>query len=443
MLKKIRRFFLYAIIAFGLLLAIFLIYFKLSVTISPPVPDDLSFLDISREKIEDNFYTIGRNKLKKNNSGLWELYVEGSAFERGVIIGKLTKELIKKQEVCFIDQIEKLIPSKYYLYFLKYFIAWFNRDIDKYINKEYKLEILGVSFSASDEYDYIGTKYHRILNYHAAHDIGHALQDMNMVGCTSFSVWNQQSVDSSLIIGRNFDFYVGDKFAEDKIICFYNPEKGYKFMMVSWGGMIGAVSGMNEKGLTVTINASRSDLPDGAKTPISLVTREILQYAKNIREADSIAGKHEIFVSEAIMIGSLEDNRTAIIEKSPSKTGLFSSNTDFIICSNHFQSDIFSNDKMNQTNIAESSSMYRYKRVLELINNTQKIDVRKAAEILRDRKGLNGKDIGMGNEKSINQLIAHHSIIFKPAKLLVWVSTAPFQLGKYVEIGRASCRERV
>jgi isopenicillin-N N-acyltransferase-like protein len=45
---------------------------------------------------------------------------------------------------------------------------------------------------------------------------------------------------------------------------------------------------------------------------------------------------------------------------------------------------------------------------------------------------LNGEDIGMGNEKAINQLIAHHSIVFEPKKLLVWVSTSPWQLGEYV-----------
>jgi hypothetical protein len=60
------------------------------------------------------------------------------------------------------------------------------------------------------------------------------------------------------------------------------------------------------------------------------------------------------------------------------------------------------------------------------------MDFRGMAFILRDQQGLDGMDIGMGNEKAMNQLIAHHSIIFMPEKLLVWVSTTPWQIGPYV-----------
>ncbi len=36
------------------------------------------------------------------------------------------------------------------------------------------------------------------------------------------------------------------------------------------------------------------------------------------------------------------------------------------------------------------------------------------ATILRDRKGVKGAELGMGNELALNQLQAHHGIIFKP-----------------------------
>ena len=420
---------------FGVLFLLFVIAavaFKFIVTIDEPLPKDTKATKLDRIKLDGSLHKCGKSMLRKSSSGLWELYTEGGAFERGVETGKLTAELIDYQERAFVAQIKKMIPSQTFLHFLRYFIAWFNRDIDEHVTNEYQLEIFGISMSASKEFEFIGDNYQRILNYHAAHDIGHALQDMNIVGCTSFSVWGDKSSDKTLLAGRNFDFYVGDDFAKNKIVCFVNPEFGLKFMMITWGGMIGAVSGMNEQGLTVTINAAKSDLPTSAATPISLVAREILQYAKNIDEAVKIAKKRVTFVSEAIMIASANDGFAAVIEKTPYKTGLFETKDTQIECSNHYQCDKFAEDKSNLENIRNSSSEYRAKRMKQLLGGFDTVDFTAAAAILRDTKGLNGADIGLGNEKSINQLISHHSVIFKPAAKLVWVSTKPFQIGKYV-----------
>ena len=70
---------------------------------------------------------------------------KGAPFERGVVNGKLTKELVQLQENYFNEQIRKMVPSTFYLHFLKYFVGWFNRNLDKNITEEYKEEIYGVS----------------------------------------------------------------------------------------------------------------------------------------------------------------------------------------------------------------------------------------------------------------------------------------------------------
>jgi len=398
----------------------------------PPEISDLSPLKEKRIKLDENFYGIKNNRLRKSESGLYELYVEGNPFERGVYNGKLTSELGKKQEDAFVEEIRKMIPSESFLNFLKYMTAWFNRNMDEYVPEEYLKEIYGVSESASEDYLFIGDNYERILNYHAAHDIGHALQNLAQVGCTSFSCNHEKSKDGKLIIGRNFDFYVGDKFAEDKIVTFYKPDKGYKFVEITWGGFIGTVSGMNEQGLTLTLNAAKSEIPLSSADPISLIAREILQYGSNINEAFEIAKKRKAFVSEAIMIGSANDDATAIIEKTPSDWALFYPKSDVVIGPNHFQSDKLKNTELNIENIRESSSMYRFKRMTELISRYDKVGCLEAANILRNKRGLHDANIGMGNEKNICQLISHHSIIFKPAERKFWISTNPYQLGKYV-----------
>ena len=258
------------------------------------------------------------------------------------------------------------------------------------------------------------------------------MQDYMLVGCSSFGVWGREAEDSSLLIGRNFDFYVGDAFAEHKLVSFYRPEEGYRFASVGWAGMIGVLSGMNETGLTVTINAAKSTVPLSAATPISILAREILQYASTIDEAYAIALKSKTFVAESILVGSAKDGEAAIIEKAPDKMALFRSGEERIVCTNHYQSEVFRTDPRNAENIAVSDSPYRFRRLQELISQNVPLDAEKAAGILRNYRGLNGENIGLANEKALNQFIAHHSVIFQPERRLMWVSTAPWQLGKYV-----------
>ena len=385
-------------------------------------------------KINDSTFIAGNNFFLKNKQGLWELYVEGNPLQIGEITGSLTQKQLQSQEAYIFNMVEDIIPSKFQQFLLRKFLAWYNRQMYQHIPEEYKTEIYGLSQYSSLNFSEIGEPYLRILYLHGAHDIGHAMQDLMLVGCSSFAVWGDKTVDNDLLIGRNFDFYAGDDFAKEKIISFVNPSKGHKFMSVTWGGMIGVVSGMNEQGLTVTINAGKSKIPLVAKTPISIVTREILQYASTIDEAIAIAKKREVFVSEAIFIGSAKDKKAIVIEVSPDNFGVYEvENTNKLICSNHFQSEEYQNDERNIKWIEESHSMYRFERMQELISEKEKIDVKDAVSILRNKKGLGNKEIGFGNEKALNQLLAHHGIVFKPESKKVWVSSNPYQLGEFVE----------
>lgn len=433
-MRKLRKITLRTLLVITILLAGLGIYFAFAIRIEVPEIKNDTTLNWKRETISKEFYKVNQNWLKHSESGLWELYVEGDAYERGFANGMLTKELHEFQEDAFIKQIQILEPDLTYLNYLKFFVGYFNRHLPDHITEEYKEEILGISKFASDKYDFIAPKYHRILNYHGAHDIGHALQDKNMtVGCTSFSVWDKKSADGKLLVGRNFDFYSGDDFAKNKIVQFTNPTTGYKFATVTWSGFIGACSGMNDHGITVTINAAKSSIPTDVATPIALLAREILQYAKNIDEAIAIAKKRKVFVSESILIGSSSDNKTISIEKSPEKMDVYEvENTNQIICPNHYQGKEYVNDLSNLNNQIESSSLYRSIRLRQLLGDTDTLNYVGAATILRDQKGLNDKNIGLTNEKSLNQLLAHHAVIFKPQDKLMWVSANPFQCGEFV-----------
>ena len=70
--------------------------------------------------------------------------------------------------------------------------------------------------------------------------------------------------------------------------------------------------------------------------------------------------------------------------------------------------------------------------MVELFNKNPKINPKIGSEILRNKEGLNDLPLGYGNEKALNQMLAHHGIIFKPEQKLVWVSANPYQMGEFV-----------
>ncbi len=407
--------------------------------LTPPEISDKSALDYKVEVVDSVTTKCHNSWLHKDKNGIYEMYLEGSPFEMGVTNGKLTKKLAEEQEVAFFDFIKTLVPSDAMLNYLRYFITVFNRNLDESIPLDLRKEIYGLSLFASDDYDFVGDKYHRILNYHAAHDIGHTIQNMNLVNCTAFGVKGALTKDSSLLVGRNLDFSAGDEFARKKIVVFCNPDEGYKFAYISWGGMIGVLSGMNEYGLTITLNSAKSDIPFSAKTPVSIVAHMVLQHAKNIQEAYDIIKGQETFVSESFMVSSALDNKAVVIEKSLDKTAMYDPDKDKIVLTNHFQSDELKDTKLNQESIQEGCSLYRLQRCHELIDQASAIDYKKVIDILRDKNGKGDKSIGIGNEMALNQLICHHSVVFKPSKRIMWVSEFPYQENGFLAYDLNAC----
>ena len=451
-------------------------------------------------QVNDSLRRWGSSSLRIDPDGLYEMRVCGGPFERGEAIGKLGEDLLYQQEKAFADKLFEMVPSSRYRAFLHYFITIFNRRMGASVPLEYRQEIKAMSASCTHEFDEFGSPYERQMQYHSAHDIGHVMQDYMLVGCTSFAVWGRESADSSLLMARNFDFYMGEEFAKNKLVLFEKPDSGYAYVSVTWPGMLGVVSGMNTQGLAVTINASKLEVPSSSATPISILVKSILQYASNIEEAETIAASFKTFVCESILVGSANDGRAVIIEKTPSAIGIYSPDGDYassrmtaassvnmvsqlggavesvrqgvasssaadgsshgcgsgtgrladsssgnsaasldeasvvtrVICTNHYQSDRFRDGPVNVENIRVSDSGYRYRRVQQLLDSLGSIDYLKAAAVLRDIRGVDGEDVGYCNDLSINQMLAMHSVIFKPAEKKIWVSTSPWQFGKFV-----------
>jgi predicted choloylglycine hydrolase len=407
---------------------VFVVVFTIGTYVEYDLPKEHVSADSTRLQIHDGYKVYDDNMLRQSNNGLWEMYLEGRPEERGTAYGMLAKELIRHQESTFIGRIKEIISSETYLNILRRIVICTNRNIDHHIADEYRSEIYGMSQVCSPEFDeLVGNAYDRQLNFHGAHDIGHAMQRYMLVGCTAFAAWDNYTADSAMIVGRNFDFYFGDEFARNKMIVFVNPTEGIPFVSVSWPAMMGVVSGMNSEGITVTLNAAAGPLDINGKTPVSILARQIVQYAHSIDEAVAIAEQTETSVSEQIFVCSAKERKAIVIEKSPDMMDVCLSDTGAIALTNHYRS--------NSLHDIESYpvSERRLLRTEELINRQKgKLTTQHAVDILRDYRDRHNNPLPIGSEEAVCQFISHHSVIFKPDSLQMWVSTSPWQLGKYV-----------
>ena len=179
------------IVAIGLVILLFIVWVLIVAIERPPMVADLSYLDTERLQYGENTYFVGNNWLRKSESGLWEMYIEGDPFERGVAFGKLTEELLLYQESAFFEMISELIPNPMLTSsFSNTSLHGSTETWGKIFPMNSRLKFMAPHSPALPIYDFIGTGYQRQLNYHAAHDIGHALTGIGMVGCTSFSCWD-------------------------------------------------------------------------------------------------------------------------------------------------------------------------------------------------------------------------------------------------------------
>lgn len=375
---------------------------------------------------------IGKNWLARRD-GIYRMRLSGDPFTLGYTNALLTEDLIVEQEKTLLDFIHEKVPSAACRFLLKKYVLVRNRRLPDFVPLEYQTEIYGLSRAYHDPYPQYGHLYHRMLNYHAAHDIAHAVMDLPTMGCTSLAAWGPMTEGGHLLLARNFDFAVGDCFDTNKIVVLMQPDKGYAFISVIWAGMSGAVSGMNAQRIAITINAATSDDKAAIGTPVTFVVRRVLQYAATLDEAIEIVRSSHVFVSDMYLVADGKSGRAVVIEKTPLRCAVYRTEGSCIICTNHFRTDELKDDPANLRYMAEATSVRRYDRLQALVTAAKPpLTPAVLARFLRDRTVEGYEHVALGNDAAINPLIASHAVVMDVTAGVIWVSASPHQLGRFV-----------
>ncbi|MCP4638984.1 MAG: hypothetical protein GY851_01050 [bacterium] len=403
-----------------------------------PVPPSMEMPShlASMTVVEDGEYRRFGDCYLRRKDGILRMRLTGTPYELGYANAVLTQAYIRDQEAALIATVKQFIPSDVAFWLIRKLVVVRNRNLPDFVPMDRQIEILGLSHGYEDPFPHLGGLYGRMLNYHAAHDISHAVMHNPLVGCTSFAAWGTATADGHLFMGRNFDFSAGREFDENKIVIRFEPDEGLGFISVAWPGMTGVVTGMNDARIAVSINACYSYETQTIGTPVSIMLREVMEGATTLDEAAEIIRGTEVFVADTYLVADGKTGKAIVVEKTPGHTEIRRPESDSVVCANHFLTPALEDHPGNQEYKIEGTTMPRFDRTRELVDARHgTLALESAAEILRDSLLPGGRPAGMGNDAVVNCYMATHSVIMDVTAGVVWVAASPHQLGAYVPFG--------
>ncbi len=376
-------------------------------------------------------------------AGITHVHLQGDPLTIGFCQGVLVGDRIARIETEMMGVFIERVPYFMLRHLLLGLINWNDRNLEGYFTAAERLEIAGITEGHRlyhDPYAAVSSAYSRALQYHALHDISQYLIDNPLVrppqvGCTAVAVDGPRAQDGHLLVGRLFDFEGGRCFDADKVVYTMRPTGGIPFVSVSWGGMAGAATGINDAGLWVSINAGATDGQAFVGRPMIMVVRQVLEHCHTIAEALAVVGSAEVFVSDSVLLASASEGRTVVAEKGPHGMGVREMGGHSLAVTNHFLSPPWLADKSNAERISRHTTAKRLARAEQLLQATPVHDPASILSLLRDRRGLDGADVGFGNRGTINAWIGAHLVVCDVSAKRLWVCAPYHGLGRAVAFG--------
>ncbi len=223
---------------------------------------------------------------------------------------------------------------------------------------------------------------------------------LQMLMCSTFVALGDASADGKPIFGRNMDYPTRGVLHEHTIVTVFHRGEGKSFLTIGFPGMMGAVSGMNDRGLSIAVmNVFSPDMtPDGM--PYLLMFRSVLETCATVDEAAELIKKTPRTTPNNLMACDAEG--AAVIEFSPKAVEVRRPAEGRIWSTNHFESDAMS----NKTDPNEPTTCRRYGFLAEELPKA-KVDAEAAKKLLA----------GVADEEMTIQ-----SMIFRPASLELWLA---------------------
>lgn len=116
---------------------------------------------------------------------------------------------------------------------------------------------------------------------------GHAPSSLSLPGrtCSFFAAWGNRTENGKMIASRNLDWAADTGLATQALVVVYKPTTGSAYATMGYTGLLGAMAGMNAKGIVVSEVGSTSTLEKLKGQPWTFKLREVLATAGTLDQA--------------------------------------------------------------------------------------------------------------------------------------------------------------
>ncbi len=379
---------------------------------------------------------LGRSYARRRGKIL-EVRLAGSPEDIGHAHGRLLYPEMVANEGTLYAQFERFVPFPPARWLIMDLSRLRYRDVERGIPEDRRRETAAQARAFSpDPFDSVLPTYHRFLFLQSLYDIALAFEHSPLIGCTSLALTDGAFEDGHTALARSFDFEAGSIFDEGKAVFLVYEEGRIPYASVAWPGLVGAVTGMNAEGLGLVVHGGRAREPRAEGEPVVHAMREVLGRAKRVDEALAILRAKEPMVSHLVMLVDAAGG-AAVAERAPGAPLHVRRGRGKLPLTNHFEGPLEA-DPANKIVETVTSTKPRRMRLDELLGNLSSgASVQDLVDVLRDRRGVGGAPLPLGNRKAIDALIATHGVVMDATARVIWVSEGPHLVGRFLRFDLA------
>jgi len=240
-----------------------------------------------------------------------------------------------------------------------------------------------------------------------------------------------------ILVGRAFAL-PGAPGAGDVIVTFARPDGAIAFAAVGWADQVGVVTGVNAEGIAVAFDPAVAEdvRATAARTPLSLIARDVLERAHDLDEAIAIVKDAAPLGAGSFLLVDGETRTFAIVDRSPGRSAVRRGKKEeraptSLLVGDWLTTPEFGKDAENERLRRVAGRATREARLAALLARSGATELTAVLNLLRDRRLDADHELPLGHPGAIDDLAAQHVVVIDPASLLLWVGEGPGAAGGF------------